>query len=121
MTHLFLPTPPVSKSDISVKACDTSVSTSFTVRDTRPQSEVGQISDKGKLADNVNKFAACFGFEDTETDKHANFTPEAQEKSLEENAAKEMGYSLEAIKICVSSITDCTTQRKLRDKPFARL
>ena len=114
LTHLFLPTPPVSKSDISVKACDTSVSTSFTVRDTRPQSEVGQTSDKGKLA-------ACFGFEDTETDKHANFTPEAQEKSLEENAAKEMGYSLEAIKICVSSITDCTTQRKLRDKPFARL
>ena len=65
-----------------MQACDTPVSI-FTARDTRPQSEVGQISDKGKLADNVNKFAACFGFEDTETDKPANLTPKTQEKSPE--------------------------------------
>ena len=123
-TDLFLPTPPVSQADISVQACDTPVST-FTARDTRPQTEVGQTSDKGKLADNVNTFTACFGFEDTETDKQASLTPETQEKSPEEKAAEEVGYSLEAIKVFVNGITDRTTQRKLkgkqRNKTFARL
>ena len=70
----------------------------------------------------MNTFAACFGFEDTRTDKQANLTPE---KSPEEKAAEEMGYSLEATKICVGGITDRTTQRKLkgkqRNKTFARL
>ena len=54
-TNFFLSTPPVSQTDISVQACDTPVST-FTARDTRPQTEVGQTSDKGKLVDNVNTF-----------------------------------------------------------------
>ena len=44
-TDLHLQTPPVSQSDISVQACDIPVST-FTARDIRPQSEVGQTSDK---------------------------------------------------------------------------
>ena len=80
------------------------------------KSEVGQTSDKGKLADNVNTFAARFDFEDTESDKQANLTLKTKEKSPEEKAAEEMGYSLEAIKTCVSGTTDHTTQRKLRDK-----
>ena len=42
-------------------------------------------------------------------------TPETQEKSPEKKAAEEMGYGLEAIKICVSGIPDRTTQRNLRD------
>ena len=68
-------------------------------------SEVGQTSDKGKLADNVNTFAACFGFEDTETDKPVNLTPETQDKSPEKKAAEVMGYGL---------LPDHTTQRKTR-------
>ena len=103
------------QSNKSVQGCDTPIST-FIARDTRPESEVGQTWDKGKLEDNVNTFAVCCGFEDTETDEQANLTPETQEKSPEEKAAEEMGYSLEEIKICVSGKTDCTTQRKLRDK-----
>ena len=56
------------QSNKSVQGCDTPIST-FIARDTRPESEVGQTWDKGKLADNVNTFAVCFGFEDTETDE----------------------------------------------------
>ena len=73
----------------------------------------------------MNKFPACAGFGDTETDKQANLTPETREKSPEEKAAEEVGYSLEAIKVFVNGITDRTTQRKLkgkqRNKTFARL
>ena len=105
-TDLFLPTPPVSQPDISVQACDTPVST-FTARDTRPQSEVGQTNDKGTLTDNVNTFATCFDFENTETDKPVNLTLETQEKSPEKKAAEEMGYGL---------LPDHTTQRNLKDK-----
>ena len=43
-------------------------------------------------------------------------SPETQEKSPEEKAVEEIGYSLEAMKICVSGITDRTTQRKPRNK-----
>ena len=88
-TNLFLPTPSVSQSDKLVLKCDTPVSTVI-AQDTRPQNEVDQTSDKGKLADNVNTFAACIGFEDTETDKQASLTPETQEKSPEEKAAEEI-------------------------------
>ena len=105
-TDLFLPTPPVSQSDIPVQACDTPVST-FTARETRPQSEVGQTNDKGTLADNVNTFATCFDFENTETDKPVNLTPETQDKSPEKKAAEVMGYGL---------LPDHTTQRNLKDK-----
>ena len=103
------------QSNKSVQGCDTPIST-FIARDTRPESEVGQTWDKGKLADNVNTFAVCCGFEDTETDEQANLTPETQEKSPEEKAVEEIGYSLEAMKTCVSGITDRTTQRKPRNK-----
>ena len=88
-TDLFLPTPPVSQADISVQACDTPVST-FTACDTRPQSEVGQTSVKGKLADNGNTFAACFGFEDTETDKQANLTQKHKKNHLRKRQPKRL-------------------------------
>ena len=61
----------------------------------------------------MNTFATCFDFEDSETNKQANLTPD---KSPEEKAAEEIGYSLGATKICVSGITGRTTQRKLRVK-----
>ena len=67
-TNLFLSAPPISQPEKSAQAYDTPVNT-FTARDTRPHSEVGQTSDNGKLADNVNTTVFCLGFEDTETDK----------------------------------------------------
>ena len=45
-------------------------------RDTRPHGEVGQISDKRKLADNVDMFVTCFDFEDANINKQLNSTLE---------------------------------------------